>query len=98
MKTLLVIACSTLAAQAWAQEGFGGARNNGLVREQVRAGYVPAPNAFTMEGFLAEHHFPVREERCAEGVLCVFAAMGHGIHRPTLTRSSYLLLEPVSGI
>lgn len=91
---LLVLA---VTASASAQDGFGGSRSNGLVREQVRAGLVPRPDAFTVEGFLAEHHFPVRQARCAER-FCVLTAMGHGLHRPTLERSAYLLVEPVSGI
>lgn len=88
---------SLLPAQVGAQDGFGGARDNGLVRDQVAAGYVPSHEAFTVEGFLSEHHFPVRQDRC-DGEICVFAAMGHGLHRPTLTRSGYLLVEPVSGL
>ena len=86
-----------MASNASAQEGFGGARNAGLTRELAVRGYVPDPASFTVEGFLAEHDYPVRPERC-DTEMCVFAAMGHGLHRPSLTRSAYLLVEPVSGI
>jgi len=93
---LACVIASLLGGAASAQEGFGGARNNGLVRDQVRAGWVPRPEAFTVAGFLGEHHFPVREERC-EGRFCVFAAMGHGRDRLRGDRSAYLLVEPISG-
>jgi Ca-activated chloride channel family protein len=91
------VVCCVFASSASAQDGFGGARSNGFVREQVRHGLVPSRESFRMEGMLAEHHYPVRAERCPEA-MCVFAALGHGVHRPTRRRSAYLLLEPVSGI
>ena len=96
--SVMAVACALwlLPLVGEAQDGFGGARTNGLVRDQVAAGMVPSMEAFTVEGMLAEHHFPVQERRCVRS-FCVFTAMGHGLHRPTLTRSTYLLVEPVSG-
>lgn len=81
---------------AQAQDGFGGWSNHGLVRHQARAGYVPSPQAFQVEGLLAEHHFPAREQRCGSR-FCVLTAMGHGLHRASGERSAYLIVEPVSG-
>ncbi|MCP4674169.1 MAG: VWA domain-containing protein [Deltaproteobacteria bacterium] len=92
INTLLLI-----SGTARAQEGFGGVRSNGNVRDQIHAGYVPLPETFAEEGLLAEHNFPVREERC-DGPLCVFSAMGHGVHQATQTRSAYLFIEPISGL
>lgn len=88
---------TALPLAAAAQDGMGGARSNGNVREQVAAGIVPYPEAFAIEGMLAEHHFPVRQERCDER-FCVLTAMGHGLHQPTATRSGYLFIEPISGL
>jgi Ca-activated chloride channel family protein len=89
---ILVVTSSTVA-----QDGLGGARSNGNIREQINYGQVPYPEAFAIEGMLSEHNFPVREERCSDA-FCVLAAMGHGIHRPSDTRSAYLFVEPISGL
>ncbi len=94
---VLVAALALAPLAASAQEGFGGARDAGHVRDYTRAGLVPPLEAFNVEGLLSEHHFPVRQERCA-GEVCVLAALGHGLHRPSLTRSGYLFIEPVSGL
>ena len=91
--TILLAAMGTGAS---AQDGFGGWSNDGLVRDQARAGYVPSAEAFRIEGLLAEHHFPAREQRCVSR-FCVLGAVGHGIHRPSGERSAYLVVEPVSG-
>ena len=93
----LALSLLGMAAPALAQEGFGGARDNGLVRHQVNVGMVPRPETFSVEGMLGEHHFPVRPERCS-GAFCVFTAMGHGLHRVDNTRQAYLLIEPISGV
>src|SRR5438067_1070865 len=37
----------------------GGAQDIGAAREQVQAGRVPPPEAFTFEGLFAEHDLPV---------------------------------------
>lgn len=92
----LAILLAAMGTGASAQDGFGGWSNDGLVRDQARAGYVPTPDAFHVEGLLAEHHFPAREQRCASR-FCVLGAVGHGIHRPSQQRSAYLVVEPVSG-
>jgi uncharacterized protein YegL len=98
--SLVMATCALWAGPglAAAQDGFGGSRTNGLVRDQAAAGMVPTPDAFTVEGMFAEHHFPVRAQRCSgDASFCVLSAIGHGVHRPTLTPSAYLLVEPVSG-
>lgn len=93
--TLVVMA---VPVGADAQEGFGGSRSNGHARDQVRAGYVPTPDSFSIEGLMAEHDFPVRSERCQEEDFCVLSTMGHGVHRLSNTRSAYMLVEPLSDL
>ncbi len=90
---LLAVGAPPLAE---AQDGFGGWSNDALVRAQAAEGYVPASNAFHIEGLLAEHHFPARDQRCGSR-FCVLGAMGHGQHRPSGEQSAYLVVEPVSG-
>ncbi len=94
----LILALALVVPHAtFAQDGFGGVRSNGNIREQVQADMVPHPDAFAIEGMLAEHNFPVKEERCKKD-MCVFTAIGHGLHIPTDTRSAYLFVEPISGL
>ena len=76
----LLALCMALAAGAGCQSGSmgatpGGAQDNGLAQTQVNQGYVPRPEAFTVEGLLNQYDLPLESLPC-QLTLCIDAAYG----------------------
>ncbi len=53
----------------------GGVQDMGFARELIDNGYVPPPEAFSVEGMFSEHDLPLTGDPC-ETVLCLRQALG----------------------
>lgn len=107
MRILFVAACAAIAVGCGSQlssspggnagAAAGGAQDIGLMRETIRQGQVPRPEAVTPEGLFAEHDLPLDGAGCHDP-LCLRLGAAYAPSSLAGDRQVYLQLGMASNV